>query len=70
VAWMGHHGVNLAAFAEGLTQMGAGATVYPNLERPDFASPVALAFLTAFVAAIWPAWQAARLRPAEALRHV
>jgi putative ABC transport system permease protein len=70
VAWLGRTGVNLAVFAEGLTQLGAGATIYPSLERPDFASPVALAFLTAGVAAIWPAWHAARLRPAEALRHV
>jgi ABC-type lipoprotein release transport system permease subunit len=70
VAAMGRSGVNLAVFAEGLSQLGAGSTIHPTLERGDFEWPLLLAFLTALVAAVWPALQAARLRPAEALRHV
>jgi ABC-type lipoprotein release transport system permease subunit len=69
VAWMSRSGVNLAVFAEGLTQLGAGATIYPRLEQEDFMWPLVLAFATALIAAVWPAVHVARLRPAEALRR-
>ncbi|HTO52794.1 MAG TPA: FtsX-like permease family protein [Myxococcota bacterium] len=70
VALLRRTGIDLALFSESMAQFGAGARVYPELQRADFWSPVGLAFLTALLAAIWPAWHAARLRPAEALRHV
>ena len=38
--------------------------------RADLVTPLLLALGTALLAAIWPAWKAARLRPAEAIRHV
>jgi ABC-type lipoprotein release transport system permease subunit len=67
---LGRVGVDLASFAEGLSQFGVSSTLYPHLELPDIVSPLGLAFGTALLSAIWPAWKAARLRPAEALRHV
>jgi ABC-type lipoprotein release transport system permease subunit len=67
---MGRVGVDLAGFSGGLSQLGVGATVYPRLEALDLVSPLGLALGTALLAAIWPAWKAASLRPAEALRHV
>jgi putative ABC transport system permease protein len=70
VALLSRVGIDLALFSESMAQFGAGARVYPQLEHADFWSPVGLALLTALLAAIWPAWHAARLRPAEALRHV
>jgi ABC-type lipoprotein release transport system permease subunit len=70
VAVLGRTGIDLSRYAEGLARLGAGSTVYPTLAPADLVSPLGLALLTAFLAAIWPAWKAARLRPAEALRHV
>jgi len=50
--------------------MGIGTTVHLELRWDDLGSPILIALATALVAALWPAWKAVRLRPAEALRHV
>ncbi|MFI5317827.1 MAG: ABC transporter permease [Myxococcota bacterium] len=63
-------GVDLAVFSHALAQFGLGSKVYPHLEPADVVSPLGLALVTALLAAAWPAWKAARLRPAEAVRHV
>lgn len=63
-----HYGVSGDAFA-GAGALSVGPRVYPSLEASDWVSPLALAVATAFLAAIWPAVKAARLRPAEAVRH-
>jgi ABC-type lipoprotein release transport system permease subunit len=65
-----HTGIELGSLSTGLSQLGIGTTIYPHLDPGDFVSPLGLAFATALAAAIWPAWKAARLRPAEAVRHV
>jgi len=57
------------AFA-GAGVLSVGPRVYPRLESGDWLSPFALAVVTAALAAIWPAVKAARLRPAEAVRHI
>ena len=44
---------------------------YPSLEPHQVAFAVGFAFLTAILAALWPAWVASRLEPIEAMRfHV
>ena len=70
VGVLGRVGLDVSSFAQGLSRVGVGAIVYPRLEARDLLSPLLLAVGTALVAAIWPAWKAARLRPAEAVRHV
>src|SRR5262245_16935500 len=70
VLLLGRTGVDLGSLAGGMSQLGVTAVVYPAMDRADFVSPLLLALGTALVAAIWPAWKAARLRPAEAIRHV
>jgi putative ABC transport system permease protein len=67
---LGRTGIDLAAFSAALEQFGIGSVVYPRLDWIDVLSPLALATATALLAALWPAWKAARLRPAEAVRHV
>jgi ABC-type lipoprotein release transport system permease subunit len=69
VLWVGEVGLDLSRFSEGLRQFGVGTTIYPRLEWEDAVSPALLAATTAFIAALWPAWKTARLRPAEALRR-
>ena len=67
---LGRVGIDLGDFAGGLGRLGVASVVYPTLDGADLVSPLLLALGTALLAAIWPAWKAARLRPAEAIRHV
>ena len=55
---------------EALGELGVGSRLYPTVRGADLIAPVLLAALTALPAAIWPALKAARLGPAEALRHI
>ncbi len=70
VLWVGEVGVDLTYFAEGLRDYGIGVRIHPAVELADVVVPVTLAIVTALLSALWPALKAARLRPAEALRHV
>ncbi|MEE9282209.1 MAG: ABC transporter permease, partial [Myxococcota bacterium] len=70
VLWLGEIGVDLTSFSEALRELGIGVRLYPALELADLGIPIALAIVTAVLSALWPAIKAARLRPAEALRHV
>jgi ABC-type lipoprotein release transport system permease subunit len=70
VLWLGHAGLDMSRFAAGMTEYGIGTRVYTQLETGDVTLPVGVAFVTAILAALWPAWKAVRLRPAEAIRHV
>jgi ABC-type lipoprotein release transport system permease subunit len=51
-------------------EFGIGTTVYTRIEPRDLILPVVVALITAVLAALWPAWKAVRLRPAEAIRHI
>ena len=68
--WLGHVGIDFSIFADGLTEFGIGTTIYPRIGTRDVVTPIGIAFVTAVVAALWPAWKAVRLRPAEAIRHI
>ena len=70
VLWIGHVGLDLSRFAAGLTEFGISTTIYARIEPRDVALPIVVALITAVLAALWPAWKAARLRPAEAIRHI
>jgi ABC-type lipoprotein release transport system permease subunit len=62
-------GVDLSAFADGLRFVGVGSRIQPVLRSQDFTGPTLVALVTAVVASAWPAWRAARLKPAEAVRQ-
>jgi ABC-type lipoprotein release transport system permease subunit len=70
VTHLGKAGLDLSRFSAGLNEFGIGAVLHLRLNPGDLVSPLYIALVTALVAAAWPAWKAARLRPAEALRHV
>jgi ABC-type lipoprotein release transport system permease subunit len=70
VLWLGTVGIDLSNFAAGMTEFGIGTTVYTSIELRDVVLPVVVALVTAVLAALWPAWKAVRLRPAEAIRHI
>ena len=62
-------GIDLSAWAEGMNAYGMGTRIVPVLGLEDFTIPTAVALVTALLASAWPAIRAARLRPAEAVRH-
>ncbi len=63
-------GIDLSAFASGLSWMGVGTRIVPVLRAYDLVVPVSVALITATLASLWPSLRAGRLRPAEAMRHV
>jgi ABC-type lipoprotein release transport system permease subunit len=65
-----HDGIDMSLWAEGLTAVGVGTRIVPVIRANDVVVPVAVAWVTALVASLWPALRAARLRPAEAVRRV
>jgi len=62
-------GIDLSRWGEGLSGFGVGARIVPTLRRADLTIPAVAAAITALLAGLWPALRAARLRPAEAVRH-
>ena len=67
--WALQDGIDLSRWAEGLTAYGISTRLVPVLRLADFGLPVAVALLTAVLAAAWPAVRAVRFRPAEAVRQ-
>jgi len=63
-------GIDLSRWAEGLEAYGIGTRIVPTLRVDDLTVPLLAAAITALVASLWPALRAARLRPAEAVRHL
>lgn len=70
VARFGESGLDLAWFSEGLRAYGIGSAIRPRVAWGEVLSPAAIATATALLAGLAPALRAARLRPAEALRHL
>lgn len=70
VAWLSRTGVDMSAFSSALQEYGIGTTVYFHVEARDIVAPVLLSLVTAVLAALWPAFKAVRVRPAEAMRRV
>lgn len=63
-------GIDLSLFASGLSWMGIGSRIVPVIRPYDLIVPVSVAIITAGIASLWPSLRAARLRPAQAMRHV
>ncbi|RMH69608.1 MAG: ABC transporter permease [Gemmatimonadetes bacterium] len=63
-------GIDLSVFAEGLRDFGYDTVIYPVL-APEFYLEVGLmVFITAILSALYPAWKALKLHPAEAIRTI
>ena len=60
-------GLDLSFIAEGLADMGAGATLVPSLRLQDVVTANVLVLVLGFVASLSPAWRASRLEPVEAI---
>jgi ABC-type lipoprotein release transport system permease subunit len=70
IALLWERGLDLAWFSEGLRAYGIGTVVRPSVSAQDVVQPLVIATITALVSGLAPALRAARLVPADALRHV
>jgi putative ABC transport system permease protein len=68
VHWFSRHGI--PAFSEAQRYSYGGDYLFPTLAGGDLVSVPAMMIGVAVLAALGPALMAARMRPADALRHV
>lgn len=68
VAYFGVAGIDLSAFAAGLSEFGLDAILYPILPLYFYVSITIMILFTAVFSAVYPAIKAIRLKPATAIR--
>lgn len=61
-------GINLAAFAEGLSEYGLSTVIYPTLPPVYYFNIALLIAVAALLSALYPAWKTLQLKPVEAIR--
>ncbi len=66
----GKVGLNLARFSEGLAGWGTGAVLYPLVDWGSITIGAAMILLICVLSALYPAWRARSLGPAEAILYV
>jgi putative ABC transport system permease protein len=71
VGWTGQVGIDLGV-SSGLGEISAllGDRLYPSITPADLLSRGLLVIVIAALAALYPAWQASRQEPAQALHHI
>ncbi len=69
-AYYGEYGLDLSRFATAFSFMYMSPIVYPQLTFDGCARILGAAVIGAMIAGLYPAWQAARLQPAVAMREV
>lgn len=68
--YFGRHGINLAGMREELmSSFGFSATIYPEFPAEKLAGILFIVICTAFLACLFPAAKALRLKPVEALKR-
>lgn len=70
IAYFGARGLDLSAYAKGVESIpGLTGVIRPMFVPAGVAMPVLLLLVLSAAAALYPAWRAARLQPATAIRH-
>jgi ABC-type lipoprotein release transport system permease subunit len=72
IALMGSVGLDFSKFSSGLGDVGAlmGSKLYPSITLAALLSRAVLVVVITAIASLYPAWQASRKEPAQALHHV
>lgn len=65
---VGLYGLDLSAFAEGLSEYGMSSIIYPNLKTEYLIGISGFIFISSVLAAWYPATKAIKLKPLEAIR--
>jgi putative ABC transport system permease protein len=68
IAYFGFAGIDLSAFAAGMSEWGLGSILYPTLPIYFYVSITIMILFTAVFSAIYPAIKAIKLKPATAIR--
>ena len=64
-----HTGINLGSLAEGFEKIGYNPMLYPSLDFLFFFNLTVLVIITGILASVYPARQALKLQPADAIRN-
>jgi len=67
---LGSIGINIAIFSEGLASYGFSSIIYPALDSQNYWTVAIMCLITALLAAIYPAFRALQLNPAESIRKI
>jgi ABC-type lipoprotein release transport system permease subunit len=71
ISYYNHHGIDFSTFAASMKDIpGALAVVFPAFKWENLVWPWIVLLIVCIAASLYPAIKAARLEPAEALRHV
>ncbi|MFY0652645.1 MAG: ABC transporter permease [Cyclobacteriaceae bacterium] len=63
-------GVDLTEYSEGLEAFGYSSILYPYIDPSNYLTITIGVVITAFIAALYPAWKAVKLKPVEALHKI
>ena len=66
--WMSINGIDLSMMSDGLNAMGYSTKIYPSIGVDSYIKVVLMVVLTGILAALYPAYKAVKLNPAEAVR--
>ena len=70
VSYYATAGIDLSRYASGVTTIpGLTGMIYPQLASRSVVLPAAALLVLSLLAALYPAWKAARLEPVKAIRH-
>ncbi|MBO0330346.1 ABC transporter permease [[Muricauda] lutisoli] len=67
---LGTYGINIAIFSEGLASYGFSSIIYPALDSQNYWIVAIMCLITALLSAIYPAYRALQLNPAESIRKI
>lgn len=67
---LSHTGIDFSFYMESMRSWGTGSVIYPTIKMLDMIMAALIVLVTTFLAALYPAVKAARLKPLEALHYV
>jgi len=68
ILWLGE-GIDLSRWAEGVEMAGMRSLLVPRLFMNDLVLVAGLSLFFGFVASLYPAWRAVKIKPLDALRR-
>ena len=70
IEYFGENGIDLSSVAEGLSSLGVGSKIYTFLPAELYINITLLTLIIAFLASLFPARRALKLKPTEAIGSI
>ena len=70
ITWWSAVGLDLSAFAEGLSSFGAASVIYPYVDWGHILNGFVLIFVMVLLAVLYPAVKASRFETVDAINYV